>query len=168
MIPVTEQYLQLRTAVAFLGQQDGMAWWSTSFLTPNGVAYLDYNFPRAPAFAALNATATAAKRFHDERIGRRRCNHLFRLTMADEIVLQRTLLASASKAAELIPSSKEDAMARIQKLARGKAVPQAGPTRVGETPAAFTSEGVQLLAAHYLAGFEQGIACLPYFSSDRA
>ena len=60
-----------------------------------------YNFPRAPDFAAANATTAAAKRLHDERIGKRRCVHLFRLALGDEMLIQR---ATQDKGREVLKS----------------------------------------------------------------
>jgi hypothetical protein len=168
MRTVIEGYLQLRATITYLGQNDEQGWWNSSFLTPNGLAFMEYNFPRATHLAALNATVAAAKRFHDERIGSRRCNHLFRLSFADEIALQRTLLAGGGIVPGGFPISREDAMKRLQVMAKGIVAAQAGPQRVGDAILAFTAEGLGLLAANYLAGFQQGAACLPYFSNERS
>jgi hypothetical protein len=168
MRSVPEGYLQLRATIAYLGQAGEQGWWNSSFLTPNGLAFMEYNFPRAAGLAALNATSAAAKRFHDERIGSRRCNHLFRLSFADEIALQRTLLASGGTVPGGVATSKEDAIKRLERMAKGKVTAQAGPQHVGDANLAFTPEGLKLLADHYLAGFQQGVACLPYFSNVRS
>jgi hypothetical protein len=66
----------VRMAVGFLGQARLSAWWTSSFLSSNGFAIAEYNFPRSAVYAAMNATSAAAKRLHDERIGKRRCVHL--------------------------------------------------------------------------------------------
>ena len=77
--------------VAFLGQAGSAGWWTSSFLSANGIAIAQYNFPRAPAYAAVNATIAGAKRMHDDRIGRRRCVHLFRLPLVDEMLIQQAI-----------------------------------------------------------------------------
>jgi hypothetical protein len=81
-------------AVAFLGEAYGANWWSSSFLTPNGLAFAEFNFPRATRFAAVSGATAGAKRFHDERIGRRQCVHLFRLSLIDEMLVQRPFAAA--------------------------------------------------------------------------
>jgi hypothetical protein len=163
-----EKYIALRNAISCLGQSAELGWWNSTFLTSNGLAIIEFNFPRAAGFAALNATVAAAKRFHDERIGKRRCNHLFRLSFADEIALQRTVLTAGGEVLDGYACSQEDAIRRLESMAKGKVTAQSGPKRVGDANQAFTPEGFQLLADYYLAGLQQGVACLPYFSNERS
>jgi len=66
-------------AVAFLGQAGSSGWWNEFISFANGIAIVNTIFPRAAGYAALNATAAAAKRLHDERIGKRRCVHSFQV-----------------------------------------------------------------------------------------
>jgi hypothetical protein len=85
------RFATVRLAVGYLGQAGSSDWWSSSFLSSNGLAVAQYNFPRGAGYAALNATGAAAKRLHDERIGKRRSVHLFRFALADEVLIQRTI-----------------------------------------------------------------------------
>ena len=62
MPELPHRFATVRMAVGFLGQVRSSAWWSSSFLSPNGLAIAEYNFPRAAGYAALNATAAAAKK----------------------------------------------------------------------------------------------------------
>ena len=89
MPTLPQRFAPVRLAVAFLGQPESSGWWTSSFLSPNGLAVAQYNFPRGPGYATANATIAAAKRLHDERIGKRRCVHLFRLSLVDEVLIQR-------------------------------------------------------------------------------
>jgi hypothetical protein len=72
--------LKLRAAVAFLGEKPQAGWWDSAFLNPVGFQYLGLIYPKMAAAAALTAASEAACRLHDERIGRGRVGHLFRLT----------------------------------------------------------------------------------------
>ena len=72
--------LKLRAVVAFLGEKPQAGWWDSAFLNPVGFQYLGLIYPKMAAAAALTAASGAACRLHDERIGRGRVGHLFRLT----------------------------------------------------------------------------------------
>ena len=60
MTTLPQRFATVRIAVAFLGQAGSAGWWTSSFLSPNGLAVAQYNFPRSPDYAAVNAT-TAPK-----------------------------------------------------------------------------------------------------------
>lgn len=104
------RFATVRMAVGLLGQAGSSGWWSSSFLSPNGLAVAHYNFPRAAGYAALNATTAAAKRLHDERIGKRRCVHLFRLALADEMLIQRTIQHHGRALLDSMPRRRDDAL----------------------------------------------------------
>ena len=162
-----QRYASVRIAVAFLGQAGSAVWWNSSFLSPNGVAVAQYNFPRAPGFAAVNATTAAAKRLHDERIGKRRCVHLFRLALGDEMLIQRAVENDGAKLLKSIPQRREDAM-KLLAAEGGEVISvEAGPVQIGNTTDAFTEAGLIELTKHYLAAFRQEIQCLPYFASAK-
>src|SRR4051812_46332727 len=103
MPELPHRFAMVRMAVGFLGQAGLFGWWSSSFLSPNGLAITQYNFPRAASYAALTATVGAAKHLHDERIGRRRCVHLFRLALADEVLIQRTVQHNGRELLDSVP-----------------------------------------------------------------
>lgn len=167
MPPLPQRFVAIRMAVAFLGQAGSSNWWSSSFLTPNGLAFAEYNFPRAPGYAALNATAAAAKRLHDERIGKRRCVHLFRLPLADEVLIQRALQNSGRALLDSMPRCREDALKVLEAECREVISVDAGPVQIGTSADAFTEVGLVETAKHYLAAFRQDIQCLPYFADVR-
>ena len=110
MPELPNRFARVRMAVGFLGQVGLFGWWSSSLLSPNGLAIAEYNFPRAPGYAALNATTAAAKRLHDERIGKRRCAHLFRLALADEVPIQRAIQLNGRVILEPAFQRREDAL----------------------------------------------------------
>jgi hypothetical protein len=166
-LELPRRFAMVRMAVAFLGQAGLFGWWSSSFLSSNGLAIAEYNFPRVPVYAALNATTAAAKRLHDERIGRRRCVHLFRLALADEISIQRAVQADEWKS--FIPTllRREGALSVLEAESVETISVDAGPVQVGALEDAFTATGLSELAKHYYAAFQQGIQCLPYFAKAR-
>lgn len=162
-----ERFARLRIMVAFLGQADTAGWWTSSFLSPNGLAVAQYNFPRAARYAAMNATTAAAKRLHDERIGKRRCVHLFRLALGDEILIQQALQHQGGDLLKSIPKRREDAMKVLASEGGEVITVDPGPVQIGTATDAFTETGFVELAKHYLASFRQDIQCLPYFANSR-
>ena len=165
MTTLPQRFATVRLAVAFLGQPESASWWTSSFLSPNGLAVAQYNFPRGPGYAAANATIAAAKLFHDERIGKRRCVHLFRLSLVDEVLIQRALQAGGSALLDDVARRREDAMGVLEAEAGEVISVESGPVQIGTNADAFTETGLVELAKHYLAAFRQDIHCLPYFAN---
>lgn len=161
------RFAAVRIAVGFLGQAESSAWWTSSFLSPSGLAFAEYNFPRAAGYAALNATAAAAKRLHDERIGKRRCVHLFRLALPDEVLIQRTFQPNKGASIGQVPRRRDDALKVLEAESRKVITVDTGPVQIGSLDDAFTETGLSELAKHYLAAFRQEIQCLPYFADAR-
>ena len=167
MPALAHRFATVRMAVAFLGQAGSSGWWTSSFLSPNGIAIAQYNFPRAAGYAALNATAAAAKRLHDERIGKRRCVHLFRFALADEVLIHSAIQHNGSALVDSMPRTRDDAMQALAAEAQEIISVDAGPVQVGTAADPFTETGLSELAKHYLAAFRQDIQCLPYFANAR-
>jgi hypothetical protein len=161
------RFANVRMAVGFLGQGGSSVWWSSTFLSPNGLAIAEYNFPRAAGHSALNATAAAAKRLHDDRIGKRRCVHLFRLALADEVLIQRTFQPNGRATLDPVLLDRGDALKLLEAESREVISVDAGPIQIGTIEDAFTEAGLGELVKHYLAAFRQGIQCLPYFANAR-
>ena len=161
------RFARVRMAVGLLGQIGSFGWWSSSFLTPNGLAISEYNFPRAASYAALNATTSAAKRLHDERIGKRRCVHLFRLALADEVSIQRAIQPEEHVFLDPVLQRHEDALKVLEAESREVISVDAGPVQIGTIEDAFTEPGLSELAKHYFAAFRQEVQCLPYFADAR-
>src|SRR5262245_611851 len=88
-----EQLALLRALIAFLGEKDQFAWWDCSFLCATGRKYLAITHPRSHIATGVMAACEAARRIHDNRIGKGRVYHLFRLPNATEQKLQRHALA---------------------------------------------------------------------------
>jgi hypothetical protein len=161
------RFAQVRIAVAFLGEAALADWWSSSFLSPAGLAIAEYNFPRAPSYAALNATTAAAKRLHDDRIGRRRSVHLFRLSLVDEMMVQQAIQADGCRMLNTMPKNRAEAMKVLESEGGESISVVPGPVQVGTVADAFTEKGLAELAKHYHAAFQQDVKCLPFFSNVR-
>lgn len=160
-------YAQLRACVAYMGQKDVSGWWNCSFMNENGRAIAQYNFPRNAAFATLTATCVAAKRLHDDRIGRRQCVHLFRMPLHDEVSIQQVWQSAGRDMGDVIPSKREEAIQGIAAICDEMITVEAGPVQVGSRKDAFSAHGLDELAKHYLAAFRQNVTCLPYFSDAK-
>jgi hypothetical protein len=164
---VAQRTARLRYAVAFLGQGDQGKWWSCSYLTANGLAFGAYNFPRTALVAGFHATSAAAKLAHDHRIGRRRCLHLFRLQLSDEMAVHRASTQDGGGLLNDIPL-KRDAVLDILEAEAGEIIDAPdGPVQVGKLQEAFTATGINEMAKHYLAAFRNDIQCLPFFSDTK-
>jgi hypothetical protein len=168
MSALPQRYASLRIAVAILGQSEAAGWWTSSFLTPGGISIARYNFPRAADYAALNSTTVAAKRLHDERIGKRRCVHLFRLPLGEEALIQRAILEDDCALLKSRPTTRAEAMKVLEAESGGLISVVAGPVQIGSITNAFSEAGIVELAKHYLAAFTQGIQCLPYFANVKS
>lgn len=107
------------------------------------------------------------KRLHDERIGKRRCVHLFRLTLADEVSMQRAIHPARRESLDLVLQRREDALKVLESESREVISVDAGPVQIGRIEDAFTEVGITELAKHYFAAFRQEIQCLPYFAKAR-
>ena len=152
MEEIPTQFALLRLAVCWLGQSGQAGWWGSSFLSETGLAFGAYNFARAPRLAAFSATSAAAKRVHDDRIGKSRTFHLFRLRMDAGALFEPLKLSSA------------ELMRFIEQTAGETIDAPVGPVQVGALDHAFTQQALQELAKHYLSAFRQGAECFPYFA----
>ena len=155
--------LSLRIAVAFLGQRSHAGWWDSDFLTPVGVQYLGLIYPKTASMAAVTSGCEAAKRIHDERIGRGRVSHLFRMPSDAEIGVSRRTAISHQELARLCSS--DAATAALAEIARTTApAPGVGPILLGQTEQAKQKNALSRIAATYARGFREGTQVFPYFA----
>ncbi|MEI7910005.1 MAG: BrxE family protein [Verrucomicrobiota bacterium] len=168
MNDLIDPLIQLRLAVAVLGQRDHAAWWDCQFLDAAGLESLDYNFPKAPLAAGFTATCLAAKRLHDERIGRTGVTHLFRLEPDLEMLVQRSATKQAGKMLAGLSLDREASLSELARLAGEEIDSPEGPVQIGILEDASTQRGITALARHYHAGFRLGLRIYPYFASRRA
>lgn len=159
-------YASLRVIVGYLGEKPQRNWWDTSFLSPTGRQFMGLNFPRTAFAAACSSVTAAAKRLHDERIGKGNVYHLFRLPSASEETLHRQLLsADASSLAQHI-ASEQDALAHLASLSEGSVDLSGGPIQIGSAKQMFTESAIGAICRQYHAGLQAGKMVFPYFTND--
>ncbi len=158
---------QLRLLVGYLGEKDQSAWWDCRFLCTNGLRFLEINFPRTVLAAAITSVTAAARRLHDERIGKANVYHLFRLPAALEEGVHKSLPAGAPDDWVAVVADKDIAMQRLAEMAGETVDAPVGPVQVGTTKTLTTKSAVGELARHYLDAFTHDKVVLPYFSGGQ-
>jgi len=156
--------LKLRAVVAFLGEKPQAGWWDSAFLNPVGFQYLGLIYPKTAAAAALTAASEAACRLHDERIGRGRVVHLFRLIAEAEMALRRDM--TPAFLSDLGAQCRvEAAYAVLDGIADGAhAAAGAGPVQIGSLKDCSSQAALTRLAATYAAAFRSATPVFPYFA----
>lgn len=154
----------LRIAVAHLGEKATTGWWETAFLDAVGFRYLELVYPKTAASAAVNSASEAACRAHDERIGKGRVAHLFRLPRESEAKVRGDLSRLGIPELQKI-CSKDAALQLLDAVAAdAKPMPGTGPIHIGTLKETGTPSGMARLAATYAAGFRSGTRVFPYFA----
>lgn len=158
--------IKLRAFVGYLGEKSQHSWWDTNFLSETGRQFLSINFPRSSFSAGVNSVSTAARRLHDERIGKGGVYHLFRLPIAIEENLHGMLLDFNVDV--IIPdlSDTNAAMDRLEQFMGNGVSAPAGPVQIGTMKNILNNFSIQELAAHYLDAFNNKKQCFPYFSAE--
>lgn len=158
--------LELRVAVAFLGEKGQNGWWQTQFLQPTGQRFLEFIYPRSVFAACVNAASEAAKNFHDDRIGKGGVIHLFRLPPSLELRLHEHLLKDAATLRQLIGNA-NTAKALLEryrtKADQGSARP-AGPVLVGGMSMIFSGKATSKFGEAYLRSIGSPNPVLPYLT----
>ncbi len=154
----------LRIVVGHLGEKPQAGWWDTAFLNPTGFRYLGLVFPKTTALASVTAASEAACREHDERIGKGRVAHLFRLSAEGEMKLRAEL--GTLNVGDIGTLCFQDGASRfLEDLAAGaKATAVAGPVQIGSLKDLESPKALARLAAVYAAGFNSGTRVFPYFA----
>jgi hypothetical protein len=163
---VLDQLVELRVAVAFLGEKEQYAWWGTRFLGSTGKRFMEFNYPRSAFAAGVTAACEAAKRLHDRRIGKGRVSHLFRLPPVVEQRLRAHLLSPDCEAWCSIVASKEAATRTLADLGGHPATAPEGPVRIGNNKMLVSGTAIPKLAALYVDAFKNGRQTLPYFTAE--
>jgi hypothetical protein len=157
---------KLRVSVAYLGESDQFGWWRTSFLSPTGQRYLEFNFPRTVLSAGVNSASQAAKELHDRRIGRNRVFHLFRLPHDIEQDLHLLLASEFKTELDGLIQRRELAMKALAELAEGERMEVEGPISISGTDQMTYKLSLRRTAACYFAAFEGGKQAFPYFTEE--
>ena len=156
--------LLVRLAVAFLGEKAQGGWWDSAFLNRVGFEYLGLIYPKTAAKAALTAAYEAACRLHDERIGRGRVVHLFRMAPDVEMALRRDM-TPATLSDLGAQCTLEAAYSILDKVACGAhAIAGVGPVQIGNLKDSSSPAAHARLAASYAAGFRSATPVFPYFA----
>ncbi len=162
---LSEKYIHLRTLVGYLGEKSQCNWWDTNFLSPVGLQFLAINFPRSSFVAGITSVSEAARRLHDNRIGKGGVYHLFRLPLAIEESLHSQLMEWDN--AEFIShiKDKDEALVQLQNLVDSTVEASEGPVQIGTEQQIQRKSIIAELAKHYLDGFANGKQVLPYFGT---
>ena len=157
------QVLRLRAIVGFLGEKAQAAWWDTGFLNGTGQQFLAVTFPRTPLAAGITSVTEAARRLHDERIGKSGIYHLFRFPRPIEEQLHQSLLAE--QPADVAPAlaSRESALDALKKIGKGGLHAPEGPVQIGTGRTILTPFAIEEIAKHYHDAFQRGSQTFPYF-----
>jgi hypothetical protein len=158
---------QLRIAVAYLGESGPSPWWQSQFTSLAGLEFSQFNFSSTHVSAAIAGATLAARRIHDDRIGRKGTRHLFRFDPGLERAVHREILEADQQALARSIESRESALELLQTLAVQTVDAPEGPVQVGLLGEEDTDRAVVDLAAHYLCGFLKEYQVLPYFTARR-
>jgi len=160
---LTEHFIVLRTLVGFLGEKSQHNWWDCNFLNETGLKFLGIIFPRSALAAGVNSVTEAARRLHDERIGKGGVYHLFRLPPAMEQKIHEHL--SRFDHHDLLKhlQTKDAAMQKLQSFSNDVLQTSEGPIQIGTTKDLYQSLGISKLAKCYADAFTKGVQTFPYF-----
>jgi hypothetical protein len=149
---------KLRVCVAYLGEKEQSNWWSSSFLSPSGKAFLTPAFPKTCLLAQVCGATEAAKLVHDEYIGIGEVFHLFRLPEN----LEHELTEFYSRHSQELQSTNtvEDAKVILEELAVNGSTTGIGPLLIDVD--IEQQCWVNEVAAAYLDGFTKGHVVYPY------
>ena len=161
-----EEITRLRVLVAALGESSSPPWWKTTFLSDAGLRLTGRIFPRSYLSAAVNAVWEVARREHDERVGKGRRYHLFRLQPSPERSVQAELMdpAKAERLREVLALEQDGLLEALSALVgtarlRGRG----GPTLMGTVRSLSEPGGVSELAAVYRSAFREETVVHPYY-----
>lgn len=161
-----KKFITLRALVGFLGEKPQFGWWDTNFLSSTGLQFLAINFPRSAFSAGCNSVSEAARRSHDERIGKGGVYHLFRFPTSIEESIHKQLLDIDSN--ELIAwlNNTEIALEKLKGFVSDSGIAPDGPVQIGTGKNMFSDFAIEELAKHYHNAFSDGKKCFPYFTGN--
>jgi len=156
--------IRLRTIVGFLGEEGQFDWWDTSFLSETGQRFLERPFPRSAFTAGLHSVTVAARRLHDDSVGKGDVAHLFRLSPAKEREVSELLRDLDSDEMLDDVQDRETALASLNEMSRVVSG-TTGAVRVGRRDDLLTSDGIGQVAGYYHEAFTSGQQVFPYFTN---
>lgn len=156
-------FLKLRILVAFLGEKNQYNWWETNILNETGEKFLSFSFPRSKFLASIIIITEAAKQLHDEKVGKGRIYHLFRLPYNLEEKIFCHLKDNSRTAYKKILLDKKTALTFLEKMTREKINAPEGPVQIGTLNKIENENAIEEIAKHYLSAFESNTQIFPYF-----
>lgn len=164
---LSTETFQLRLLVGYLGEKDQFGWWASGFCSSTSSAFLTPIFSKTPWLARYHGMKEAARIEHDERIGRGRVFHLFRLPETFERALfEMARDTDVSETLQKNLESRESALSVLQSLADDSFPTQDGPVRVGNSDL-LSGDGWLAAVAHcYHEAFASGNRSFPYLTDQ--
>jgi predicted Zn finger-like uncharacterized protein len=129
LLPV-EDLIILKMLVGFLGEKPQFGWWDSNFLSMIGLNFLNIIFPRSAFSAGVNSVTEVAKRLHDNRTGKGKVYHLFRLPEFVEQRVHKRLIDIDP--ATLLPwiESRDNALEKLKIMAEDSLLDGEGPVQL--------------------------------------
>jgi len=158
-----EKIAQIRVLVDYLGEKEQYNWWDTSFLGEIGLEYLKLNFPRTVFLAGVTSVSEAARRLHDEHIGKGMVYHLFRLPFNIEERIHEIIRDMKDEKAKQLIAAKEDSLELLKGFIDSTVDAPEGPVQIGTIPKIISEFSVRELAKHYANAFQEDKKTFPYF-----
>ena len=158
-----EKLNRLRLLVGYLGEKNQFKWWDTNFLSKTGLQFLEINFPRTAFAAGCNSVTEAARRIHDERIGKGGVFHLFRFPTDMEEDLHRLMFSDENNDRIAFVETRETALDALRSMVKSTVGAPGGPVQVGDSKTMMRDFAIQELAVHYYEAFQSRKVCFPYF-----
>jgi len=156
------EWLRVRIAVGYLGEEAHHNWWRTNFYSDWSQTFLEPLFPRTSFLARYQGVREAARLTHDYSIGVGHVFHLFRLPQEVEQALS-SLAASVSGLDSILNSENGGPIAQL--VGDNVDSVSSGPTSFGNLNDVFSKRGLDRLSSSYHFAFSNGIKVFPYFSA---
>ncbi len=106
----------------------------------------------------------AAKRLHDERIGKGSVYHLFRLPAYPEEAIHRNLLSAEYNSIISCLNTQDDALDRLKSFFTDKSKTPEGPVQIGTLENIFGELALKKLSMNYYNAFTNRKMSFPYFA----
>ena len=169
-IAAVESAATVRVLVSALGELGESPWWRTKYLSETGLRFLERIYPRTAFAAGVRGCGIAARRVHDESIGRGKVFHLFRLPRSLENDIENDLTTGlGQRLLEELQGMLGDAdrlRGRLLDLAQNSQKVKPGPWRLDEGDAA-KPETYRRVAGAYAAAFERNERVFPFWEAPK-
>ena len=161
-IDLINRIISLRTVIAYLGEKNQKNWWDTSFINKTAFTFLEINFPRTYYQAGVISAWEAAKRIHDERVGKVKTYHLFRLSPSVELIVTQTLKTYNFEDIISKMTDFEAAQKQLEFESDLSVESNEGPINIASD--IKSKSNLEKVAGYYLKAFQNNIMVFPYFS----